>query len=344
MAYDSVLDPEMGKIKNDEFYLFYEMMMQSLKTVDVKDGITISLSLLRRYLDSGDIYIFYKKEDKTYGFKASDSTVREMLQPVSCIVNKTIPLIEKRKIFNIDMDLSERLENLMLIHIPLLNSVYDDDECIMAIINNNKKDLDFLFWERVKDTMQVILKRAASYERNTKAITTDMLTGLDNRNSYEMRLSQINEEDNNIVFALFDLFRLKFINDSFTHAKGDLYIKETAKILNKYWPKYKVTVNEDTTETYHSTGHCVYRIGGDEFVLMTNKETLQLASIKAELARDEVGLIDLGISDNIIIGLNYGMVKPEQGESMKKTYIKADHKLQEDKDQMYKKYRLERRK
>ena len=192
--------------------------------------------------------------------------------------------------------------------------------------------------------MQVILKRAASYERNTKAITTDMLTGLDNRNSYEMRLSQINEEDNNIVFALFDLFRLKFINDSFTHAKGDLYIKETAKILNKYWPKYKVTVNEDTTETYHSTGHCVYRIGGDEFVLMTNKETLQLASIKAELARDEVGLIDLGISDNIIIGLNYGMVKPEQGESMKKTYIKADHKLQEDKDQMYKKYRLERRK
>jgi GGDEF domain-containing protein len=340
MCQDNVLAPEIGLIKSDEFYLFYEMMIQSLKTDDVKEGLNKSLFLLKSFLKSGNIALYRKNEDGIYVFKLADSKMGELVQPVSCIINKTHPLIEQNEIFNIDLNFSERLNNMMFFHIKIDNN----DDCIISIINADKnKDLEPQFWQRTKDTMQVILKRAASYERNTKAVTTDLLTGLDNRNSYEMRIQSLNEADDDLVMGIFDLFRLKHINDNYTHAKGDKYIKKTADILNKYWPKLKTKLNDDGTESFEETGHCVYRIGGDEFVLFTKKENLQLAGIKANLAKEEASLINLNVGENIPLGFNFGLVKHNPGDSIKQTFMRADELMQQDKDAMYKRLRLDRR-
>ena len=342
MANETVMAPEIGLIKTDEFYLFYEMMMQSLKIDDVKEGINKSLYMLRKFLDSGNVVLYRKNKDGVYVYKMSDTPIQDMVQPVSCIINKTKPLIEDREIFNLDLNLSERLNNIVLLHISINND--NNDDCVVGILNTNKdKDLEPQFWERTKDTMQIIIKRAISYEWNTNAVNTDLLTGLDNRNSYEMRMRSFNNEDNNLVFGIFDLFRLKYVNDNYSHGKGDVYIKETAKILNKYWPKEKVKITDDGMEQVTNIGHCVYRVGGDEFVLLTNVEKLELSSIKGELARDESSMIDLEIGEKILLGLNYGIVRHTPGDTLKQTFMKADELLQEDKRQMYKKYNLDRR-
>ena len=342
MTDNTILQPEIGLIKKDEFYLFYEMMMQALKTDDVKDGLNKTLFLLRTYLKSGNIALFRKNEDGIYVFNLSDSKMNELVQPIGCIINKTHPIIEQRTIFNLDLNLSERLKNMVLIHMDVSGN---SDECILAIINNDKeKSLEPQFWDRVKDTMQIILKRATSYERNTKAVTTDLLTGLDNRNSYEMRLSEINEEDDQLILAIFDLFRLKYINDNFTHAKGDQYITEIANILNKKWPKEKIKTNDDGSEETIKTGHCVYRVGGDEFVLLTNVENLHLTNLKAGLVSEEVEYtLDLGLPKEEPIGINYGVVQHKKGNSIKQTFMRADELMQEDKTKMYLKYNKDRR-
>lgn len=340
---DSIMAPEIKLIKSDEFYLFYEMMMQALKTDDVKEGINKSLFILRTYLKSGNIALFRKNRDGVYVFKLSDSQMDELVQPVGCIINKTKPLTELKELFNLELNLSERLKNMRLFHIGI-KSNNNDDECIVAIINiDNEKELEPQFWNRVKDTMQIILKRAASYERNIKAISTDLLTGLDNRNSYEMRIHSLNEADENLVFGIFDLFRLKYINDNYTHTKGDSYIIEVGNILDKYWPKQKEIINDKGFEDKIETGHCVYRVGGDEFILLTNKETLPLATIKAGLAREEAGMIDLNIGEDVPIGINFGIVQHNPNDPIKKTFMRADEIMQEDKSKMYKKYKLERR-
>ena len=220
MAKEMVFDPEIDLIKRDEFYLFYEMMMQSLKTDNVKNGINNSLYLLRIFLESGNIALYKENKNGTYVYKTSDSDMQPLLSSVSCIINKTTPLIQEKKIFNLNLNLSERLKNMMLLNIALVQSNW-----IVAVINyDESKELEFKFWDRVKDTMQIILKRAMSYEKNISAATTDLLTGLDNRNSYEMRLQELNESDENIVFGIFDLFRLKYINDVYAHEIGDIYI------------------------------------------------------------------------------------------------------------------------
>ena len=340
---EDILTPEVGLIKNDEFFLFYEMMMQSLKTDDVIEGINKSLFMLRTYLKSGNIALFKKNEDGIYVYRLSDSQMPELIQPVGCILNKTHPLIEQNGLFNLNLNLSERLDNITFIHVGLGGKKHNDDMIITIINNNKEKELELQFWERVKDTMHIILKRAASYERNTKAVTTDLLTGLDNRNSYEMRLQELNEADENLVVAIFDLFRLKYVNDNYTHDKGDAYIKAAAKILNKYWPKQKVKTNDDGTETITKTGHCVYRIGGDEFVLLTNVERLQLAEIKSELARKEAKMIDLGVGEELPLGINYGVVQHIPGDYYKQTFVRADEEMQKEKSLMYKKYKIDRR-
>ena len=343
MAKESILDPEIDLIKTNEFYLFYEMMMQSLKTNDVKEGINKSLYMLRTFLESGNIAIFRKNRDNHYVYKMSDLPMNDIIKPVSSIVNKSKELIEKKEILDIDLNISESLETLKLIYISVTNNT-GKDECIISIANNNKeKELEPKFWERAKETMQVILKRAASYERNIKAVTTDLLTGLDNRNSYELRKQQLEEEDANLVFGIFDLFRLKYINDNYTHNQGDLYIKEAARILNKYWPKKKTIVNNDGTETIVETGHCVYRIGGDEFVLLTTVEDVNMTGIKAKLASDEASMIDLETSETFPVGINYGIVNHNPGEYLKETLLRADTIMQNEKNNMYKKYKLERR-
>ena len=339
MMGDNLLEPNIEMIKSNDFYLFYEMMMQALRTDNVKEGIHSSLLLLRIFLQSGHIALYKKNEFGQYIFKLSDSPMDKFVMINSKLVNRTKILTETNGIFDIELGLDDNLNNLLLLHTRL-----NETDCIISIINYNKaKQLDALFWERLVETITIILKRAASYERNIAAITTDLLTGLENRNSYEMRLQELDESDEKLVFAIFDLFNLKGINDDFGHAVGDEYIKGTAKILSNYWQKQIIRVNSDGIETREDTGHSLYRIGGDEFVLLTNVDDLQYAKIKASLAVQEAAGLRFSKEVNKRIGVNYGVVKHNPGSTIKETFEKADELMEEDKKRMHLKYGVERR-
>ena len=335
---NNIHEPNMDLLKSNDIYLFYEMMIHSLKTDNVTEGLNTSFKLLRSYLQSGHISLYKKNTDNKYIFKFSDSPMNNLIKSTSNIINETKFLSEVQNIFTIDLNLSDELKNVLLMHIKL-----DDVECILSIINYNKNDLDLLFWERLKETMKIIIKRAASYEKNLAAITTDLLTGLDNRNSYEICLQNLNEDDKNLIFGIFDLFRLKYINDNYGHPVGDEYIKKAAKILGNYWKKYNTFLDDDGKESHIKTGHCIYRIGGDEFALLTNVDSLQYANVKANLASLEASKIQLIDGEIIPTGINYGIVHHNAGDSIKQTFTRADIILNEDKKKMYTKYGLERR-
>lgn len=331
-------ESEMAFMKNNQFYLFYEMMVQSLKTDNVSKGINKSLSLLRNYLNSGIIILFSKSNGSSYVYNKSDSNDNNLIQVIGCVVNKID--IQKKEFYYLPLNSSDNFQNIMLFHM-----IIEDTNYIMAITNLQEKiELESLFWERLKETMQIILKRAASYERNIKAITTDLLTGLDNRNSYEMRLQKLNEADEQLIYGIFDLFRLKYVNDNYSHNIGDNYIKGAANILSKYWPKEKTIVDSNGIEKHLETGHCIYRIGGDEFALLSNSDDLSISNMKAQLAANEIGLIDLGIKEKCPTGLNYGVVHHIPGDYMKNTVARAEEIMHENKRKMYLKYNIERRK
>ena len=118
---------------------------------------------------------------------------------------------------------------------------------------------------------------------------------------------------------------------------------EAAKILDKYWPSKLIEINDDGAGRFIETGHNVYRIGGDEFVLLTIADNIDVVKKKAHQASSEAKKILLGIEDELPVGLNYGIVEHSKGSVIKETFIKADEMLSEDKKRMYQKYGLDRR-
>lgn len=323
-------------LDKDEYYLFCEMMLLSLRTDNVIEGVNKSLFLLKKCLDSGDITLHVKNPTGVYVFDVADSELKTMDSLLYKYINYSSTLVERFGKYLVQTVDGQRA---LLSHLKTSN--HDYILCIKDL--KQTPNFDSLFFNKLSNVLEVILKRAESYETNVKAINTDLLTNLDNRNSYETRISSLDQEKSVLVYGLFDLFRLKYINDTFGHVYGDTYIKETAKILNKYWPKLNVRV-VDFKEESTPTGSCVYRIGGDEFALITSEEPLDITISKAQLAAEEVKLIDLGLDEPVKLGLNFGIVEHQPGTSIKKTVNKADEIISEDKRNMYLSYGLDRRK
>jgi len=101
-----------------------------------------------------------------------------------------------------------------------------------------------------------ITERYLAEEKYNYLAYHDELTGLPNRRCFKELLNKFIDNYNPIsehmCLMFLDLDKLKMINDTFGHSKGDLLIREVANKLKKSLGK---------------KDH-VFRIGGDEFVLM----------------------------------------------------------------------------
>ncbi|WP_158282298.1 sensor domain-containing diguanylate cyclase [Salipaludibacillus keqinensis] len=83
----------------------------------------------------------------------------------------------------------------------------------------------------------------------------DELTGLSNRYAFRDRVSYLNNlSDSSVGLLVCDMNNLKNINDTHGHVAGDQSIQHTAEYL----------ITQLNEENQH-----VYRIGGDEFVIIT---------------------------------------------------------------------------
>lgn len=94
---------------------------------------------------------------------------------------------------------------------------------------------------------------------NVKAYS-DALTGLYNKNAYEDKLKGIQEQVDaraplELAIMMVDVNNLKYVNDTFGHERGDEYINGCCGAIEAL-----------------CTHSSVYRIGGDEFVVILEKD------------------------------------------------------------------------
>ncbi len=108
----------------------------------------------------------------------------------------------------------------------------------------------------------------------------DKLTGLYNRNKYMVALEALKDEPSSPVGILFaDINGLKAANDTYSHEFGDGLIKRAAGILHELFPSD------------------VFRIGGDEFVVLSRGATRQVFEEKVkELYRLKKNEPDLSLA------------------------------------------------
>jgi len=159
-------------------------------------------------------------------------------------------------------------------------------------------------------------------EEDLRALSLiDELTGLYNRRGFVTLAQQQLKLANRLMrkdFLVFvDLDRMKWINDTFGHQKGDEALAETANIL-------KNTFRESDI---------VARIGGDEFAILTvETEDADIEAINARLqgnTRDRNGKGNRGFHLSMSVGIT--RYDPEHPCSIDELLVKADKLMYEQK-------------
>ncbi|HWP50438.1 MAG TPA: GGDEF domain-containing protein [Clostridia bacterium] len=137
---------------------------------------------------------------------------------------------------------------------------------------NTMDDVMRLNYETVQEI--VLLQSILTENRNEMASLTreaiyDTLTGLFNRNCFQLDLEQEYAKVSGLGVLYFDLNNLKETNDKYRHTAGDMLLRRMASVLQR-------------TAGHFKNAKC-YRIGGDEFVLFlahcTEEELTRCATL-----------------------------------------------------------------
>ncbi len=143
----------------------------------------------------------------------------------------------------------------------------------------------------------------------------DPLTGIGNRRALNASLEDIivRQQSQNITASLLvlDLDHFKDVNDNYGHGKGDQILIKVTEIVSS-----KVRVADD-----------LYRLGGEEFVVVALGASREAASNLAEQLRSSVETTELLSERPVTISL--GVAEIKRGESPEDWLHRADAALYE---------------
>ena len=144
----------------------------------------------------------------------------------------------------------------------------------------------------------------------------DDLTGLRNRNCF-IRDSQEHDREAFLPLGVLvgDMNNLKYVNDTWGHIRGDMFLQMIADILNDCKPK-------DTV---------VYRVGGDEFIAITMRaDTVEMDRFVADV-RKRCLQVEEQEQQPLSIALGY-LLKTDMSQSIQDVIHRADMDMYKDKN------------
>lgn len=156
---------------------------------------------------------------------------------------------------------------------------------------------------------------------NRQQLMFDTLTGARSRLSYEeildQELSRWSRYQEVFSFALLDIDHFKSVNDQFGHNAGDKALQIVAKMMGKH-----------IRET-----DFLFRIGGEEFVMLLPKTRLENATPLVEKIRTSVSATGFHFKkNNVVITLSGGLTAIRENDTAESIYERADKALYEAKN------------
>lgn len=159
-------------------------------------------------------------------------------------------------------------------------------------------------------------ERMELQEKLQYRLTHDTLTDIYNREFFEQIMKKYDKHvDTPVAIILCDLDELKYLNDHYGHKKGDVLIKESAKLLKQCFPENSI----------------VSRIGGDEFaIIITETDKVQVESHCEKLSK-EISEYNINSKDiKIKMSIGYAFSKHSIGK-MESLFVEADKNMYQDK-------------
>ena len=322
--------------KNDPFYWNYYILLTAMSSENMEEGIGKSLYFTKLFFNANNVIMYRKNEIGEYEHIHNQSLMNSNSNITTAILNSAKAILDKTDKYEMHPNI-EGLHNIAYIKVGSGKNEY-----VVALTGDKElKNLENV--DMFRHTMTAVLNKYHQIERLSKSADIDLLTGLNTRNTYEADIRD-KKPPEGTIYIFFDLYRLKRINDVYSHQKGDEYISKTTEILKKHFPEFIYTVDPTGKKTKVETGNKLYRVGGDEFILISDTESYQNALYKVMIIQDEVSHIDLGLDAKEILGVNYGLLQSRKDDTYHDLYVNSNALLEDNKTANYQRLGIERRK
>ena len=218
-----------------------------------------------------------------------------------------IPTLEQEKGTPTYEMLEEQNVNRLLA-VPLLDR--DEITGFLGVDNPRNHYDDATLLSSIQFFITSSLRRKKEQEYLTYLSYRDTLTMLYNRNKYTEILNSYRKKAiTNTGVAYIDLNGLKKINDEQGHNAGDIFIKTAGSIIEKFFPE------------------ACYRIGGDEFVVISLNINETIFYKNIEQLRNEM------LTNNISISI--GVVWKPAITDLEELLRLADHYMYKEKEEYH---------
>ena len=163
------------------------------------------------------------------------------------------------------------------------------------------------YTETLEKTVRDLLERQDDLIRTA---FTDQLTGLGNRGGFARSLEELWEQDAPVTMAFIDIDNLKHCNDVFGHDEGNRYILQVSLYL----------------KLYMKVGEAAFRIGGDEFAILS---TIATEDDLAERLKHCRTVLLKNNDSEMPHSFSYGVshADPALGEASNRMTLDADHRM-----------------
>ena len=163
------------------------------------------------------------------------------------------------------------------------------------------------YTETLEKTVRDLLERQDDLIRTA---FTDQLTGLGNRGGFARSLEELWEQDAPVTMAFIDIDNLKHCNDVFGHDEGNRYILQVSLHL----------------KLYMKVGEAAFRIGGDEFAILS---TIATEDDLAERLKHCRTVLLKNNDSEMPHSFSYGVshADPALGEATNRMTLDADHRM-----------------
>lgn len=186
----------------------------------------------------------------------------------------------------------------------------------MLNIDSNKlnafSEEDLEIMEYLRAQIEISITKHKLYEEIIYFSKYDNLTNIYNRKAFKDIFNKRFYGTTNFSLVMFDLNKLKFVNDTYGHVIGDYYIKTFVKAL-------KAIINKNDI---------IARYGGDEFICISyDLEHILIAKFEALLEYFIQNPLKLEKND-VICSFSYGIAKcPEDSNSYDELIKIADQRM-----------------
>lgn len=179
----------------------------------------------------------------------------------------------------------------------------------LIIENSSIKRYNSQVFKTIKSIINFMLRTIQYNEMLFKMSNIDALTGCYNRTYFNTILSKYSQEIYQNVGVLFlDLDELKTINDQFGHRIGDQNIVAVARLIRKIFFQEEI-----------------FKIGGDEFVIIINNQSFEVFNQKTDHLRKELELSKLACSIGVCYRSDNVLIEEMIDEAEKEMYVQKRH-------------------